>query len=217
MAIWEDLQLLFDLVDAGHQRYGVTEYNGGLFDSEAHPFLNEKCIADPYMARVIDQLGRAVDPLHPRAGLFRVDYRDLAIQHLGDIYEGLLELQPIRASEDMCVIRRRVKGRLEERYVPESNPLPQGWQVTDIRVRKGAIYFQTRKGERRATGSYYTPDHIVDNIVENTLGPLCKGVSDQLQREIEEIATQLAAVPMNEHPALQARRDELHCSYGNRI
>ena len=93
-AIWEDLQSLFDLVDAGHRRYDVTEYNGGLFDSEAHPFLNENCIADPYMARVIDQLGRAVDPLHPRAGLFRVDYRDLAIQHLGDIYEGLLELQP---------------------------------------------------------------------------------------------------------------------------
>ena len=121
------------------------------------------------MARVIDQLGLAVDPLHPQAGLFRVDYRDLAIQHLGDIYEGLLELQPAWAMENMVVISWRVQGRLEETYLPESDPLPKGWQVTDHRSAKGAVYLKTRKGERRATGSYYTPDHIVAVIVDNTL------------------------------------------------
>jgi len=34
------------------------------------------------------------------------------------------------------------------------------------------IELYTDKGERKATGSYYTPEYIVDYIVENTLGPL---------------------------------------------
>ncbi len=33
-------------------------------------------------------------PTGPELGLFRVDYRDLAIQQLGSVYEGLLELEP---------------------------------------------------------------------------------------------------------------------------
>jgi len=38
--IWEDLNSLFDLIDGGHKRYGVPEYNGGLFSADSHPFLN---------------------------------------------------------------------------------------------------------------------------------------------------------------------------------
>src|SRR5690606_21774598 len=36
----------------------------------------------------------------------------------------------------------------------------------------GELYLATDKGERKATGSYYTPDYIVKYIVEQTLGPL---------------------------------------------
>src|SRR5207248_3123893 len=37
----------------------------------------------------------------------------------------------------------------------------------------------TDKGARRAFGSYYTPDHIVDAIVRRTLGPVCAAVADE--------------------------------------
>jgi type I restriction-modification system DNA methylase subunit len=39
-------------------------------------------------------------------------------------------------------------------------------------VKNDKIELYTDKGERKATGSYYTPGYIVDYIVENTLGPL---------------------------------------------
>jgi len=185
-ALWSDMNDLFDLVDRGHRTYGVPAYNGGLFDPEQHPFLSEKQIPDYYMARIIDQLGRAPDPERLHDGLFRVDYRDLAIQHLGSIYEGLLELHPHHASERMVVVSRRAQGGVEEQVLPATAQFPEGFALTDISYRPGTIYLQTNKGERRASGSYYTPDHIVDHIVQETLGPICQQIEADLHREIVE-------------------------------
>lgn len=106
-ALWDDLQDLFDLIDRGHRRYGVHAYNGGLFDLESDSFLAEKKLPDWYLARVLDQLGRARQPDRTDLGLFRVDYRDLAIQQLGSVYEGLLELHPRFAPCAMSVVRAR--------------------------------------------------------------------------------------------------------------
>lgn len=210
--IWDDLQSLFDLVDGGHKRYGVPEYNGGLFQADAHPFLLDHRISDYYLARVIDQLGRAPDPLHRDAGLFRVDYRDLAIQNLGDIYEGLLELHPTSAVEKMVVISRRVQGQLVEEYWPASETVPKHYQLSERVYRKGSIYLKTEKGERRASGSYYTPDHIVDHIVEQTLGPLCDEESKQLEDDIArqlELQEQAEGDERAEHTArIEALRNE---------
>jgi hypothetical protein len=138
------------------------------------------------LARVIDQLSRATDPQQPDAGLFRVDYHDLAIQHLGTIYEGLLELRPRWTAERMLVVSRRVQGRLEERHIRATDPVPTGFLTTGEEFPPKSIYLETDKGERRETGSYYTPDHIVDYIVQNTLGPLCRSLSEQLQEEITQ-------------------------------
>jgi len=193
-AIWGDLLDLFDLVDSGHATYGVPAYNGGLFSSESHRFLAEKQVSDHYLARIIDQLGRADDPQNRLAGLFRVDYHDLAIQHLGSIYEGLLELHPHYATERMIVVRKRGRGNTEERIQPEEEDIPQGFERTDTAYPAGSVYLITDEGERRATGSYYTPDHIVEYIVENTLSPLCKEISDKLQSEIDLLQDQIEVV-----------------------
>lgn len=214
---WQDLQSLFDLVDVGGRRYRVPPFNGGLFHSGSHPFLVDKRISDYYLARIIDHLGRAKDPVNPEAGLFRVDYRDLAIQHLGAVYEGLLELVPERAARDMVVISRRVQGKLEEKYHPETDPLPAGWQLSDRRYRKGSIYLKTKKGERRASGSYYTPDQIVNHLVENTLVPLCESVSSELQSEIVETESAHQLARGEERDLLAARLKELRADFDNRI
>lgn len=148
--------------------------------------LVNKQLPDWYLARVVDQLGRALDPNLPNMGLFRVDYHDLAIQHLGSIYEGLLELHPRHCNETMIVVARRSANRIEERYIRESEIVPPGFARTDKKYPSKSIYLATDKGERRETGSYYTPDEVVGYIVENTLGLQCKALSDQLQDEIDQ-------------------------------
>jgi hypothetical protein len=215
--IWSDLLDLFDLVDRGHRTYGVPAYNGGLFDAEEHVFLAEKQIADYHMARVIDQLGRASDPHKPAAGLFRVDYYDLAIQHLGGIYEGLLELHPHYATEQMLVVKKRGQGKTEERVQPASQPVPRGFQGTGIVYQPDSVYLLTNKGERRASGSYYTPDHIVEYIVEKTLGPLCADIIRQLQSEIDAAEAQAEVASDDERAEAEDRVEKLRRDFDDRV
>lgn len=215
--IWSDLLDLFDLVDRGHRTYGVPAYNGGLFDAEEHSFLANKQIADFHLARIIDQLGRASDPHKPAAGLFRVDYYDLAIQHLGGIYEGLLELHPHYATEQMVVIKKRGQGTTEERVQSALQPIPRGFQATGIIYPPNSVYLLTNKGERRASGSYYTPDHIVEYIVEKTLGPLCADITRQLQDALDVAEAQVEAASGDERAEAEAQIEKLRRDFDDRV
>jgi len=96
------------------------------------------------------RLLEAIDKLARVGGRF-VDYRDLAERHLGTIYEGLLEFHP-------------------EPLVPGDPEWGAGWTMRLV----------TDKGERRASGSYYTPDWVVQYIIDQAVGPALRAaVADQ--------------------------------------
>ena len=170
---WGRLKNLFRIIngdDAELNRYlGVPRYNGRLFDPELHPFLEEKAVGDRALIEAIDLLSRRVT----EAGHEFADYRTLGVRHLGSIYEGLLEYQARYASEPMVAIRDRKGGRWVK-----ADDAPNDANVIERRD-TGQVYLETDRGERKATGSYYTPQYIVEYIVENTVGPL---VAEAVQR-----------------------------------
>ncbi len=170
---WTGLRQLFTLINDGWEDH-IPQYNGGLFNPKQHPFLERYEIGDDALAQVIELLTRT------EAGE-RIAYRDLDVRHLGDIYEGLLEYQPQIADRDLVIVS--TKG--SETVAPQSSPNQQ------VAYSEGDAYLLTDKGERKATGSYYTPDYIVRYIVENTLGPLCEGktVDEILSLKILDPAT----------------------------
>ena len=170
--VWPKLKALFGVIDRGHPGLGVPAYNGGLFDPAKHPFLDQYEMADQQVARVVDLLARTPE------GTF-VDYRDLGVRHLGSIYEGLLEYKLALATEPMAVIRDQGK----EKWVPAASAT----RPTGERCDTGELYLVTDKGERKTTGSYYTPQFIVEYIVEHTLGPLvetCQTAEQVLQLKV---------------------------------
>ena len=57
-------------------------------------------------------------------------------------------------------------------------------KVTD-RVDAGRLYLVTDKGERKATGSFYTPEYIVKHLVKNTLGPLIHKMIEEAMMSLE--------------------------------
>ena len=215
--LWDDLHALFDLIDNGHRRYGVPAYNGGLFDLEANTFLSEKTLPDWHLARVLDQLGRAPQPGRPELGLFRVDYRDLAIQQLGSVYEGLLELRPRFADEAMQLVVSSRAGKRMERMIPLDEPIPAGFQPTATQYESGTIYLATDKGERRRTGSYYTPDHIVRHIVEAALGSVCANISESLDLEIKAIHASIESAEATVRSDLETRLRTLEGDFDDRV
>jgi len=183
---WGRLKQLFQIINgdnvALNRHLGVPRYNGRLFDPKLHPFLETCAVGDRALVDAIDLLSRRTTT----PGREFVDYRTLGVRHLGSIYEGLLEYQPRYAIEQTVAVRDG-KG---ERWVAEAElERPLGSRKTPRVVDRreaGQVYLETDRGERKATGSYYTPQYIVEYIVENTLGPLVEEAVERVKARAKE-------------------------------
>ena len=83
---WQHLGDLFRIISQGDASIGMPAYNGGLFEENRAPLLTRARVPDAGFAPLLDDLSRRADIL--RAW---INYRDLSVQHLGGIYERLLE------------------------------------------------------------------------------------------------------------------------------
>lgn len=94
--LYEELLKLFHLIDGGrpaaNKACGVPLYNGGLFDPVAHPRLEQWRIGDSHLADVLRNLIFAPNrrAVQTEFDYGTIDYADLEVRQLGDIYEGLL-------------------------------------------------------------------------------------------------------------------------------
>lgn len=171
--LWTGLRDLFRLIDRGNPRLGVTPYNGGLFSPQGsstflHPTaLDHWDISDSYLARAIDLMG-TVDSIEGSGETVFIDYSGLEIRHLGSIYEGLLEYRLGYAASDHIAVREGER----DVWVP-ADKVPTGASVVPgSGVKAGGLFLETEKHERKASGSYYTPEPVVKYIVRSTLAPL---------------------------------------------
>ena len=175
-------------------------YNGGLFitkpgaddrtqEGETARFLASHKIPDRYLALGLDLLARDVDD--KRQDLVFIDYKSLGVRQLGSIYEGLLEFRVRIAEEKMAVVKRKNT----EEVIPYAEAVEMKRRVLTVgrgknaqeRVyQSGAVYLENDRRERKASGSYYTPDHIVKYIVENTVGPVLSEKFEKLRPRFRE-------------------------------
>ena len=178
--LWDWLDQLFVLIDEGSQGQGIPKddlyipaYNGGLFrtqpdddDSVESQFLASHEAGDAYIAEVIELLTR--HEASEGDGKVFVDYSSLDERNLGSIYEGLLEYKLDVADEPLTV--------------DDGEYSPAG-EDDSVTVEEGDVYLRTDDGERKATGSYYTPEYVVEYIVDETLGPLVKEIREDMLAE----------------------------------
>jgi len=174
---WDKLKELFGTINSGDPEMGVPFYNGGLFEPQKHPFLENYKVADFYVANVIDLLCRSKDKAF-------IDYSSLEARHLGSIYEGLLEYKIKIAQEDLVAIKKKGK----EVFVSLREAKISGNRIKESEIiENGELYLVTDKGERKASGSYYTPEYIVKYIVENTLGPVIEEKKELVKGKMQEL------------------------------
>lgn len=199
-ALYDRLLELFTVVDGGTRDLNVPLYNGGLFITNPDPndrspeaenarFLLEHKIPDRYLALGLDRLARDLD--EKRQSLVFIDYKSMGVRQLGSIYEGLLEFKIRIAPEKMAV----VPGKKTEEVIPYREAVKTGCKIltkgrgrsAEERVyRPGDVYLENDRRERKATGSYYTPDHIVKYIVGHTVAPVLEEKFEKLRPRFRE-------------------------------
>lgn len=179
--IWFDLMQVWDAIDQGNPEMQIPAYNGGLFgsDPDLHPtgsLIRTLSIPDRVMGPALRAL--VVDDLTEDGVPGAVDFRSLSVREFGTIYEGLLESSLSVADQDLTVDS---KGA----WVPAKGK-------GQILAKENEVYFHSASGERKATGSYYTPSFIVDHLIERSVEP---ALNDHLARvkELIEAGDQAAA------------------------
>jgi type I restriction-modification system DNA methylase subunit len=173
--MWNSLCELFDWINRGNHALLIPPYNGGLFDDGEKPYLANHVINDGYLSEALFDLGFRDE----RGEIAGIDYNDLSVRPLGSLYEGILEYQLFIAPERM--VRR--KEEKVYRFIPET--LAGKITKSDVVIEKGDIYFSQSSEERKLTGSYYTPEDVVQYIVENSLGQYLVDVGKELRALVD--------------------------------
>lgn len=174
-SLWDDLQQVWRVIDKGDSAWSVPPYNGGLFSSE--PELHPE-------GALLDQIEITNDVAGPalRALLVDtdddgttgpVDFRSLSIREFGTIYEGLLESNLALADVDLTL------GR-------DDTWLPAG-KDDKVVAPAGTVYFHNTSGQRKGTGSYFTPSFVVEHLLDRALDPALDAhlsrIADHLERD----------------------------------
>ena len=140
--LWQALSITFNGLATGQPALGLPAL-GGLFAAEQCPLLNACELDNRHLLAAVFQLGYFRQP----SGLTRVNYRDMGAEELGSVYESLLELVP-----DVQHVTQPQAARLA--FVGDENEA-------------------SNKGNtRKLTGSYYTPDSLVQELIKSALEPV---------------------------------------------
>lgn len=127
---------LFELLKNGDKSIGVHGFGSEPFEIGSEQFYSKNKITDELLNTALLELSCDYDE---DDNLQFIDYKILSPDHLGSLFEGLLEFSLVSNGKEIELVNT--------------------------------------KGDRKSTGSYYTPDYLVNHIVEETLCKLVKGKS----------------------------------------
>jgi hypothetical protein len=157
--LWQALTITFGTLARGEPALGLPAL-GGLFDTDQCPKLDAAQLDNRHLLAAVFQLGW----FRADGGLSRVNYRDMGPEELGSVYESLLELVP-----DLQGLASPVTARLA--FV--------GDDETDA---------STKGNTRKLTGSYYTPDSLVQELIKSALEPvIAQTVKANPERPVEAL------------------------------
>lgn len=179
-SLFDGLLQVWRVIDHGDPDWGVPAYNGGLFGT--NEVRQPDGAAIEKLALTNDILGPALRGLLVDVAndgtLGPVDFRSLDVRDFGTIYEGLLEAGLSIAEDNLA---------------DDENG---GWRIASksdtVLVEKSHPYFHTKSGDRKATGSYFTPSFVVEHLLERSLDPALDShlsrISDLLSRQGDQVS-----------------------------
>jgi hypothetical protein len=159
---------------------------GDLFDDANMKTLARVRFRNSTLQQVLDLLGYAKEK---NKGKRRVNYKELDINHLGAVYEGLLSYTGFFAEKDLYEVKKA--------DTKEVDMLDQAWFVPEAEIgqykeeeyvvdsetkrakvyRKGTFIYRLNGRDRQKSASYYTPKVLTECVVKYALKELLQGKS----------------------------------------
>jgi hypothetical protein len=183
--LWSGLraqwQLLRDGVNAGELQ--ITGFNGGLFNPDTCKLLDDPylTIGDTFIRDAIDALSytdpAASGKTKDSAGRRPVNYRELGVEQLGSIYEGLLAFEP-QIADGPKTLAKIGRGQTAIVQVLDANQVPDKAEALE-RYGTGSFYLFEATGQRKGSGSYYTARPLAHFVVGEALRPLVENATPE--------------------------------------
>lgn len=171
---WNGVRELFDAVEKGKGEWGVPEYDGGLFASDADAsrvghLLTTVTLSNRDFGPVLLEL---LTIQVPGEGWGPVDFRSLGVREFGTVYEGLLESELSVAETDLTYDET---GKEKGVY----RPVKKG---EEPKVTKSRIYLHDKSGARKSTGTYFTKEFAVEHLLNHALEPALREHFERLDK-----------------------------------
>ncbi|WP_104104202.1 DNA methyltransferase [Arthrobacter sp. 08Y14] len=198
--IYDSLELLFRLVDGGHDpargmSRDETERGSGdneglvfqplkadLFQPEATSFINEVGLSNSELQRVLRNLLLSKESRGKDRGF--ISYAELGINQLGAVYEGLMSYTGFIAAEPLYEVAKDgnpEKGSwvvpvdradsIDPRHFVKAEDELTG-EKKPVRHVKGSFVFRLAGRERQQSASFYTPEVLTKFVVSQALEEL---------------------------------------------
>ncbi len=139
---WEGAKIVLRALEQGEKQLGLPAL-GGLFARGLTPDLDGATLPNRNFLTAIFRLSWLIE----EGRRVRINWRDMATEELGSVYEGLLELVPVRGDN----------GR-------------------SFAFAGGA---EAKGNARKISGSYYTPDSLVQTLLDSALDPVLQRAEDE--------------------------------------
>lgn len=132
---WEGAKIVLRALEQGEKQLALPAL-GGLFARGLTPDLDAATLPNRNFFTAIFRLSWLIDG----GRRVRINWRDMATEELGSVYEGLLELVPVRGDDGRSFV-----------------------------FAGGA---EAKGNARKISGSYYTPDSLVQTLLDSALDPV---------------------------------------------
>jgi len=93
--------------------------------------------------------------------------------------------------------------------VRELGSIYEGLLEHKLILKNGILEWEKDRSQRKKTGSYYTPEYIVQYIVEQTIGPLIDEIQSGLKTDLDELSEKIRRARGENRRLLEQQRDGL--------
>lgn len=142
--------------------FEIVGFKESIFSSTEWKFVQRLKITNRDMVRILFELGFTKSDIAGQKWQ-QIPFNFFSPRQLGSIYESFLEFKIEKATEDLLWQKKQ--------WQPAKLDSAKVKALDAPKVKKGDLYFTPDNVDRKASGSYYTPDDIVRMIVSQTLNP----------------------------------------------